>query len=163
MKTKKNAQLAVMSALGICFGYVESLFPLPIPVYGAKLGISNLVVIGALYIFGFPQAFTIMLIKTICTALLFSSPSAFLYSFSGGLISLAVMTVLKKSNRFGTVGVSAAGGAAHNTGQLICAMLILRSAGLIYYLPALLIFGVLSGIVIGILTVLILKRIKVIL
>ena len=84
MNNKKTAQTALLSALAIIFGYVESLLPLPIPVYGVKIGISNAVILSALYILNVPCAFLIILIKTICSSLLFTGFSAFLYYAAGG-------------------------------------------------------------------------------
>ena len=160
MNNKKTAQTALLSALAIIFGYVESLLPLPIPVYGVKIGISNAVILSALYTLNVPCAFLIMLIKTICSSLLFTGFSAFLYSFSGGILSLVAMTAAKKQKKFGIVGVSVLGGVSHNIGQLICAGLILSSFNVFYYLPILIFFGIISGLIIGIITKLILERTK---
>lgn len=159
MKSEKISKIAMLAAVGIIFGYVESLFPLPLPVYGAKLGISNAAVLCALYLLNVPSAWGIMLIKTVCTALLFGSPSTLIYSLFGGVLSLLLMIGLKKSRILGIAGISALAGAAHNVGQLLCAVIITRTAGLWYYLPALLLFGALAGTVIGILSKIILERI----
>lgn len=160
MKNKEIAKTAILAALAIIFGYIESLFPLPIPVYGVKVGISNGVILAALYMLAPAAAWGIMFIKTICSALLFSGFSAFLYSVSGGILSVIIMQILKKSGKFSVVGVSIAGGAAHNIGQLICASVVLNTINIFYYLPILIICGILSGAVIGIITELIIKRLK---
>lgn len=158
MQTKKTAQTALFAALSIIFGYVENLFPLPIPVFGAKLGISNIVILCALYMLGIPYAWGIMFFKTLCSALLFGNFSVFLYSVFGGIVSLFVMSIFRHSRRFGIVGTSAAGGAAHNLGQLLCAMAVMRTEVLLYYLPALLFIGTAAGTVIGLLVQIILKN-----
>ena len=72
-----------------------------------------------------------------------------LYGLAGASLSLLVMGFLKKTERFGCVGVSAAGGAAHNIGQLLVACMVLESANLLYYLPVLLAAGTAAGCVIG--------------
>ena len=74
-----------------------------------------------------------------------------LYSLAGGILSFFVMLGLKKAG-FSGIGVSAAGGAAHNIGQLATAALIVQTAGIFWYLPVLLLSGVLTGVLIGILT-----------
>lgn len=160
MKNKKLAQTAILASLAIIFGYIESLFPLPIPVYGVKVGISNGVILAAIYMLNTPAAWGIMLIKTVCSSLLFSGFSAFLYSVSGGILSLFVMCFLKKSGKFSIMGISIAGGAFHNIGQLICARLIFSSISVLYYLPILILCGILSGAVIGEVTKLILRRLR---
>ena len=158
INNKKIAQTAILASLAIIFGYVEGLFPLPIPVYGVKVGISNSVILSAIYMLNGGIAFGIMFIKTICSALLFQGFSAFLYSFSGGILSVFVMYILKKTGKFSMIGVSVAGGVMHNIGQLICAGVVLKTINIMYYLPILIICGIVAGVIIGIITKLILKR-----
>ena len=158
MNNKKMAISAILAALAIIFGYVESLFPLPVPVYGVKVGISNAVILTALYMAGGSYAWVVMIIKTLCQALLFSGFSPFLYSVSGGVLSVLGMILIKKTGKFGVCGVSVCGGVLHNLGQLLCAGLILKTINIFYYIPVLVIFGVLSGFIIGIVTDIILKR-----
>ena len=160
MNNKKTALCAVLAALSIVFGYVESLFPLPVPVYGVKVGISNSVILAAMYMVGGPVPWIVMIIKTLCQALLFSGFSPFLYSVSGGILSVLGMTALKKTGKFGVPGVSVVGGVLHNIGQLLCAGVILKTINIFYYLPVLIISGVVSGFVIGVATDIILKRLK---
>ena len=76
-----------------------------------------------------------------------------LYSLAGGLLSLIVMVLLKRSVRFSTCGVSVAGGVSHNIGQIIVAMIVLQTEKIIYYLPVLLVSGVIAGVVIGLIEV----------
>ena len=156
---KKIAQTAILAALAIIFGYVEGLFPLPVPVYGVKVGISNSVILSAIYMLSGGAAFGIMFIKTICSALLFQGFSAFLYSVSGGIFSTLFMCILKKCKGFRIIGVSVVGGVMHNAGQLICAWLVLKTVNVMYYLPILIICGIIAGAIIGIVTNIILKRI----
>ncbi len=158
MKNNRITKTAMLAALAIVFGYIESLIPLPIPVYGAKVGISNVVILSALYMLGAPYAFGIMLIKTICQSLIFSGLGSFLYSFLGGALSTAVMCLAKKSRGFGIVGVSVLGGVCHNLGQLIAAGLLMSTLNTLYYLPILAVCGVVAGVVIGIVSEIIIKR-----
>ena len=160
INNKRIAQTAILAALAIIFGYVEGLFPLPVPIYGVKVGISNSVILSAIYMLNGGVAFGIMFIKTICSALLFQGYYAFLYSFSGGILSVLFMYILKKSGRFSVIGVSVAGGVMHNIGQLICAGIVLKTINIMYYLPILIICGIIAGVIIGVITNLILKRIE---
>ena len=158
MNNKTISKIAVFSAIAIIFGYIESLFPLPLPVYGAKVGISNIVILTSLYILTTPVSWGIMLIKTFVSSLLFSSFSAFLYSVSGGIFSILTMSILKKTKKFSIVGISIAGGVSHNIGQLIVAAIFLKNINIFYYLPFLIIIGTISGGVIGIISQIIIKR-----
>ena len=56
------------------------------------------------------------------------------------------------------MGVSLAGGVFHNIGQLIVAMLVVETFSVIYYVPVLLIAGMLTGLLIGIVSNEMLKR-----
>lgn len=158
MKNKKTALVAILASLAIIFGYIENLFPLPIPVYGAKTGISNIVILSAIYMLDIKYAFLIMLIKTFCSSFLFATPVTFLYSFSGGLFSIFTMLFAKKTNRLSIIGTSILGGVFHNLGQLFCAGLLLSSMNTLYYLPLLSFCGIISGFIIGIITKTVLKK-----
>lgn len=146
MSNKKIAYISVLSALAIIFGYIESLFPAS-PIPGIKLGISNIVILFALYRMNRISAFFIMLIKVLVTSLLFSGLNVFAYSLGGGFFSLLGMLLSKKT--FSTVGVSMIGGVLHNIGQLMVAMIMMQSTAVFVYTPYLLVSGVVVGFVTG--------------
>lgn len=160
MNNKKITQTAILAALAIVFGYVESLIPLPVPIYGAKVGVSNIVILFSIYKLGALYAFGIMLIKTFCQSLLFSGFGAFLYSFLGGLFSTVVMCLAKRCRKFSMVGVSVIGGVFHNLGQLLAASVMISTLNTLYYLPILAVCGVISGVVIGAVTNIIVRRLN---
>jgi heptaprenyl diphosphate synthase len=160
MKTKKIATYGLLVALAFILSYIESLFPLPLPVPGIKLGLANLVVITALYSMGGKEAFSLSIIRIILVGFTFGSPSMMIFSLAGGLLSWLMMTVMKKSKLFSLVGVSIVGGIAHNIGQIAVAIVIVENVNIVYYLPFLLISGVITGTLIGILGVTIVKRIQ---
>ena len=72
------------------------------------------------------------------------------YSLAGGILSYLVMYIGKKSNLFGISGVSILGGISHNIGQLLVAVFVVRTAGVFYYIPVLMIGGLITGLLIGI-------------
>ncbi len=146
MNTSKLTRLALLGALALIFGYIESLFPLPVSIPGIKLGLSNIVVLFVLIRLGAVESFFIMLIKVLLPALLWSGASGLLYSAAGGFLSWLFMTTFKK--HFSTVGISTLGGITHNAGQILAAALILGTGSVIYYLP----FLIISGIIVGTLT-----------
>lgn len=157
---KKTALLGMLVALAFVLSYIETLIPVNLGIPGAKLGLANLVVMVALYTLGTKEAFGLSMVRILLTGLTFSSMAAMLYSFAGGLLSFAVMALMKKTKKLSVTGVSVLGGIAHNAGQIFVAMWILDTATLIYYLPVLAITGVASGTVIGLLAVMVIRRIS---
>lgn len=158
MKTRKITTLALLTAAAMILSYVESLLP-SVGVPGVKLGLANIAVIFALYRLGWKEALAISVVRVFMVSLLFGSLSALLYSLSGAALSLCVMTLLRRGGRFSSVGVSVAGGVAHNAGQILMAMLLLGTARLVYYYPILVISGVAGGIFTGLTAALLIKRI----
>jgi heptaprenyl diphosphate synthase len=160
MKSKKIAIYGLLVALAFILSYIESLFPLAIAIPGIKLGLANLVVIVAIYKLGVKEAFTLSIIRIILVGFTFGSPSTMMFSLVGGLLSWLLMVIFQKSKLFSMVGVSIIGGIAHNIGQIIVSILVLENINIIYYLPFLLVSGVITGGLIGILAAIIIKRLK---
>lgn len=158
MRTKKITYLALMSALAMVLSFVESQLPAFVAVPGVKIGLANIAVVFALYRFGTREAFLVSLVRVFSVALLFGSVVTLAYSTAGAVLSLLVMLVMKKIDKFGTVGVSVCGGVVHNIAQIGVACLLLETNVVIYYLPFLLLSGVLSGIAIGIASAIVVKR-----
>ncbi len=155
---KKTAFCGLMLALALIASYVESLIPVPIPVPGIKLGVANSVVLILLYYTNAKTAWGISVGRVVLSSFLFGSLSSILFSLSGAILSLLVLTLIKKCDCFTMTGVSVAGGVSHNIGQLIMAFLVLESGALWYYLPVLLVSGCVTGGLIGILGKEIFKR-----
>ncbi|MBS4930417.1 MAG: Gx transporter family protein [Clostridiales bacterium] len=156
---KKVANYGVLVTLALVASYVETLIPISLGVPGAKIGLANLITIVALFLMGWKDAFAISIIRIVLAGFLFGNLFAIFYSLAGALLSLLIMMLLKKLE-FGTVAVSCAGGVAHNIGQISFAALLVENSRLFYYLPILLIAGVLAGIVIGIIGGELIKRLK---
>ncbi len=146
-----------MTSLAIAFGYIEHLIPMPIGVYGIKIGIANLVIVVMLYALNPYSAFVISLIRILLCSILFGSFTSFWYSLIGGLFSFTVMLIVKKLDKFSPMGVSICGAIAHNIGQIIVAIILLDEFKIIFYLPVLLITGVITGALIGIISIPIIK------
>lgn len=160
-KTKKIATYGVMAALAMILSYVEMQLPTFVAIPGVKMGLTNIVVIVALYKMGNKSAIFINIVRIIAVSLLFGTLMSFAFSFAGGMLSTLVMILLKKTDKFSTVGVSVAGGITHNIGQILAAMLLLNTKAIIWYLPVLWLSGILSGLLIGLIGAIIVKRIKV--
>lgn len=158
LRTRRLAVSAMFAALALIFSYVEAIIPFSVGIPGVKLGIANLVIIIALYEMNMKYAFTINVVRIFVSGLLFNGLFGALYSLSGGIVSLLVMWLLKKTNLFSMVGVSMAGGVAHNLGQLIIASLIVSNFKMFLYFPVLMFSGIISGIMIGIVSYIIYQK-----
>ena len=158
MKTSRITLMALLTAAAMILSYVESLLPSPgIP--GVKLGLANIAVIFALYRLGWKEAAAISLVRVGMVSLLFGSVGALFYSLAGAVLSLGVMTLLRKLDVFSPVGVSVAGGVSHNAGQILMAMVLLETERLIWYLPVLILTGLGGGILVGLCGAALVRRI----
>lgn len=159
MKQKKIAYMGLFAAIAIIFGYVESLIPFFAGIPGIKLGLANLSVLFILETYTWKEAALVSMVRILVIGFMFGNMFSILYSMAGAALSLTVMTLMKRFSGFSILGVSVAGGVSHNIGQLIIAALIVENTSLFYYAPVLLISGVITGILIGILTGEVIKRI----
>ena len=157
-ETKRLVLLAMLTAVAMILSYVESLLP-SVGIPGVKMGLANIAVIFALFRFGWKEAAALSLVRVVLVSLLFGSVGAMLYSLAGAVLSLAVMALLRRIDRFSTVGVSVAGGVAHNAGQILMAMLILQTKQLFSYLPVLAVSGIAGGVLTGLAAALLIRRI----
>lgn len=160
MKTKKVAMLGLTIALAMIMSYIEALVPISFAVPGIKMGLANIVIIFVLYKIGTKEAILVSLIRVILVSLLFSNVMAMAYSIAGAVLSLSVMWLLKKTDKFSFVGVSIAGGIMHNVGQIIMAVILLGTEQIALYLPVLIITGTVTGVVIGIVSGLVINRFR---
>ena len=161
MSSRRLARYALLTALAMALSWLESLVPLAGAVPpGVKLGLTNLVVIFALYRMSLRDAAAISLIRVVLVAFTFGNSYSFAYSLAGATLSLAVMALLKRSGKFSLLGVSVAGGVSHNIAQVLVAMAVLETARLAWYLPVLLVSGIAAGVCVGAAGALIVKRIR---
>ncbi len=161
MKTKNIAFLGLLSCGALILSYVEALLP---PIYaavpGIKMGLANIITVFALYKYGAKEAIIVSFVRISLSALLFGNPWALAYSTAGAFLSLSVMMLLKLSQKFSPVGISIAGGVCHNLGQILLAMLVLRTSGLGFYMAVLSVTGTVAGVLIGLCASLMLKYLK---
>ena len=137
---------ALLSAFALALSYIETLFPLPLPVPGARLGLGNALVLLALLTLGPAEAAGVLLTKT---ALLFGTPVSFLYAAAGGALSFGAMLLLNKRRSVTPIGQSIAGAVLHNLGQVLVAMLLTNTPRLLLYFTPLGLLGVLTGALSG--------------
>lgn len=155
---QRIAKIGLYSAAALALSYLESLLPLDFAVPGIKPGFANLAVLLALWTLDIPAGFWVNLIRILLAGLLFASPAVLLYSLCGGFAACGVMALCKKSGKFGIPGCSVAGGVAHNLGQFAAALILTRTPQLAGYLPVLLIAGLITGAVNGILAAILVSR-----
>ena len=163
MKKQTNINVAfcgVMAALAISLGYLEYLIPFSVGIYGIKLGLANLAILSLLYLSDTKSALSVHIVRIVVCGMLFGNTVAFLYSAVGGIVSFAVMAILKKSEKFSPVGISIVGGVVHNIAQMSVAVILVDNLKIAFYLPVLLIAGTVAGALVGILTQTIVKKLR---
>lgn len=159
-KTKRIALLGLTVALAMIMSYIEVLFPLNFAVPGIKMGLANIVIVFVLYRMSLVDAVTVSLVRVFLVSLLFGNFMSLAYSFTGAALSLALMAILKKTEKFSVVGVSIVGGVMHNVGQIAMAVILMGTAQIAYYLPVLVITGTVTGVLIGLVSALVINRVK---
>ena len=149
---KKVAVISVMLALALIIGFLERMIRFDFFVPGVKLGLSNVVILTAIYLLDFPSSFTLTVLKCVMLALVTGNIPAFLYGISGSLMSYFVMLFIIsfKSEKISPVGVSVFGAVFHNFGQIIAAAFIMGTINVTAYLPVLIISGAITGVFVGV-------------
>jgi heptaprenyl diphosphate synthase len=156
----RTVSFGVFVALALIFSYIETLIPINFGIPGVKLGLANLVIVIGLYKIGLFEDYLLSVTRVVLAGFLFGNLFSIIYSLAGGLLSLTVMAVLKKTGKFDIMGVSIAGGVFHNIGQICVAALVLENISIFNYIPVLLISGLLTGALIGIVSQEVLKRLR---
>lgn len=154
----KVAYFGVFTALALIFSYVETLIPIQFGIPGVKLGLANLIIVIALYRMKLSETYLLSIVRVLLAGFIFGNYFSIIYSLAGGILSLTVMALLRKKGGFSVIGVSIAGGVFHNIGQLIAASVIVETFSVMYYVPVLLIAGLVTGLLIGIASDGMLKR-----
>ncbi len=152
-RASRLALLSLFLALALIMGLVERWIPFDFAVPGVKLGLANAVVLTALYIFSFADALKIVVLKCAVTALIAGTGLSFLYSLGGALLSFFVMALLIRlgGKAVGPIGVSVVGAVFHNLGQILVASAVMKTLLVVAYLPVLILSGVITGVVVGLL------------
>ncbi|MHA7964004.1 Gx transporter family protein [Paenibacillus sp. CAU 1782] len=149
---RRTVLIAIFASVAVVLGIVESLIPFAVAIPGAKLGLGNIMVLTCLYVFSARDALSLILLKTVLTSFILGSFSTFMFSLLGALGSFVIMLIMLRAGRgaFSLIAVSVVGGVAHNLGQLGAASLVLGTTKIFYYLPFLLVSGVVTGVFVGV-------------
>ena len=150
-KLNKMIFLSLLVSIGLALSVLESAIPLPITVPGAKLGLSNMVILITLVLFGFKEGLIVGVLKSIVFVLVTGSISSLFYSLSGAILSCFAMYFVYKffSKIFSLIGVSIFGAVAHNIAQVTVASLMMNNSRIYSYLPILLLMSLFTGYFVG--------------
>jgi len=154
------AYYGIFIAFALILSYLEMLIPIHIGIPGVKLGLANLITVIVLWQRGYKSALIILILRVVLAGFLFANVFAIVYSLAGGILSLSIMALLHKTKRFGIIGISVVGGVCHNIGQILLAMILLDTVNLIIYLPILMISGVGTGLLIGLVASQVMKYLR---
>lgn len=157
MNARRITLAAALTAVAMVLSYLESLIPPLTAIPGIKAGLANIAVMLSLYLLGGREACVISLLRVGLVSLLFGQAVGWFFGTLGAIFSLAVMLLLRHLG-WSPVGVSVLGGVAHNVGQTVAAMLVLGTARVVYYLPVLVVSGVIAGVFVGLCAALLLAR-----
>lgn len=151
-KTKKMVVLSLFTALALVVYTVEAQIPIPIPIPGVKLGLSNMISLATLLILGPLECLTVLILRIVLGSFLTGTVSALLFSLAGGLLSnigmILLYLVFKKGISIWVISI--VGSILHNVGQLFIAGIVIENLKIYYYLPILLISGIITGCFVGI-------------
>lgn len=160
-KTKKLALMALLTAIALTIFVIENQIPTPVPVPGVKLGLANIITLIAMKLLGKKEAGAVLLVRVLMGAMFAGSPSTLLFSAAGGTLAYLVMCLTV--DHFGEDQlwiVSALAGIAHNAGQLLTCMLVVKTPGVMAYAPVLAASGVITGVFTGFAAQYLLKALK---
>lgn len=160
-KTKKIVFLSLMVSYSLILHLIESMLPgLHMVAPGAKLGLTNIITVVLLYRVSKKETLCVLLLRIFLGAVFSGAMSSFLYSLSGGLLSFVTMAWMQKLERYEVtiLGVSISGALAFNIGQLVMAGIIIQNMSIISYFPAMAFVSIATGLFVGIVSDLLLKR-----
>ncbi len=155
----KVAILAMFTSFTLILSYVEFLIPISYG-YGLKLGLANIAIVAILYTFSAKEAFIVSILRIFIIGIWFGNGISLILSLAGGILSLTIMTLIKRCKMLTVITVSIIGALCHNVGQLVAAYFVTSVPGLMFYLPVLMIGGLITGAVIGIISKIIIKALK---
>lgn len=161
-RLNKMIFLSILVSIGLALSVLESAIPLPIAIPGARLGLSNMVVLVTIIIFGFKEGIVVSMLKSMVLVLVTGSISSFIYSFSGAILSCIVMYLAYKffSNIFSLMGVSILGALSHVTAQITVASIIMNNLRIYTYLPFLMLVSIFTGYFVGLSSTYIVKNLR---
>lgn len=162
MNTREYIFLALLTTGALVLTILEGMIPFPFIAPGARLGLANMVVLSVIVVFGFNKGFTVAVLKSILVLLVAGNPIGFLYSVSGGILSVVAMYLAYRylSGYLSLIGVSVLGALAHNTAQVFMAAAVLENMKILTYLPVMYIVSLFTGCFVGYASIFIVGNLK---
>lgn len=146
MKPRQLTRIAMLTVIALTIFLVEAQIPAPLPVPGVKLGLANIVTVYAMFLLGPVDALCILLCRIFLGSIFSGQIMTLFYSLGGGLLCYGVMLLFRKLVTQRQLWVcSVVGAIAHNIGQICVAIWITRTPSLVYYLPILMVSGIIAG------------------
>ena len=143
--------IGLLTAMALAISLIEHMIPIPVPIPGAKLGFSNMIILLTLYFYGLKSALLVGILKSFLLMLITGSVTAFFYSFAGAVLaSISMGLSLKLLNKFSSfIGISEIGAFFHNLGQILVAAVFMGNIKMLIYFPALVMMGVFTSFFVG--------------
>ena len=162
-RLNKMIFISILVSIGLALSVLESSIPIPIAMPGARLGLSNMVVLVTLVVFGFRDGIKVAMLKSTVLMLITGSISSFIYSLSGAILSCIMMYIFFRyfSRIFSLIGVSIIGAVAHNFAQVSVASAMMNNIRIYSYLPFLLLLSLFTGYFVGLASIYIVKNLKI--
>lgn len=160
-KTKQMTTIAMFIALATVFHMIENMIPFPSPIPGYHLGLANIIGLIALYKFSAKEMILVNLMRVLFVSLLNGTIFNYVFwmSLMGVMLSTAIAILLKKMSGMSCIGISVASSIAHCVGQILVAMMVYQQAMMVSFLPYLLMMSIPTGVLTGVITQQVLKRI----
>lgn len=149
-KLQRYIFLSLLTSGALILSIIEGMIPLPYVAPGAKLGLSNIVTLSVVVVFGFKDALIVVIMRCILLMLVATNPITFIYSIVSGIMSTIVMSIAEKYlKKLSLIGVSVLGAMTHNASQITVAAVLFSTFNLYYYLPILSFVSIFTGIFVG--------------
>lgn len=153
-KLQRYIFLSLLTAAALILSIIEGMIPLPYIAPGAKLGLSNIVTLTVIVVFGFKDALLVVILRCILLMLVATNPITFIYSIASGIMSTIVMYIgLKYFKKLSFIGISVLGAMTHNATQVTVAAILFGTINLYYYLPVLSLVSIFTGCFVGYTTI----------
>lgn len=158
--TKKVSVIGLFTAMALLLSCIENMLSFRTGIPGIKLGIANLIIVIAFYFLPFGEVLSISLIRVFFLSVFSGSPFTTAFSFTGAIASFFAMYISYRRNSFSPVGISIIGGVTHNLAQLLISTLLLNTPAFLWYSPVLLISGIITGLINGLIAIKIIHTVK---
>ena len=159
--TKRLALLSLLTAMALIVFVIEAQIPAPVPVPGVKLGLANIITLTAMVLMGRKDAGLVLLMRILLGCLFAGSPSTLLFSAAGGTLAYLVMCLMIGMFEEKQLWiVSAFSAIAHNAGQLLMCLFVVKTPGILVYAPVLMISGIITGVFTGFAAMYLIRALK---